>query len=99
MITGAILIGVALALALWKQMRLAAANPTSRLPLHKWPPNAPPGARTLPAMAAGVGVIGVGQLTSVSGNLWLWGLSVFLLLEGVTSVPTIIHNRRVARTE
>ena len=99
MITGAILIGVALALAVWTQMRFAAANPTSRLSLMYWPPNVPRGARTLGATITGVLLAGVFQLTSVSGNLWLWGLSAVLLYSGVISVPTIIHNRRVARTK
>ena len=75
MVTAAILIGVALALAVWKQMRFAAANPTSRLPLHAWPPHVPSGARSLQATIAGVLLAGVFQLTSVSGHLWLWTLS------------------------
>jgi hypothetical protein len=98
MITAAILIGVALALAVWKQMRFAAANPTSRLPMHRWPPNVPTGARTLGAVSIGVLVYGALQLTSVIGHYWLGVLSVGLLYEGVISVPMIVHNRRVART-
>src|ERR1019366_4327019 len=96
MITAAILIGVAAALAVWKQMRFAAANPTSRLPLHAWPPHVPSGARTLHVTSWTVLLVGVFQLTSVSGHLWLWALSACLLYDGVISVPTIIHNRRVA---
>ena len=99
MITAAILIGVAAALAVWKQMRFAAANPTSRLPLHAWPPHVPPGARTLNATSWTVLLAGAFQLTNVSGHLWLWILSGPLLYDGVISVPTIIHNRRVARTK
>ena len=98
MITGAILIGVALALALWKQLRFAAANPTSRLRLHAWPPNVPSGARTLHFTSWTVLLYAAFQLESVSGPYWLWMLSCPLLYDGVISVPTVIHNRRVART-
>src|SRR5450631_1723843 len=99
MVTAAILIGVALALAVWKQMRFAAANPTSRFPLNKWPTNVPPGARTLHVTSWTVLLAAAFQLTNVSGHYWLWVLSGPLLYYGVISAPTIIHNRRVARTE
>jgi hypothetical protein len=62
MITGAILIGVALALAVWKQMWFAAANPTSRLSLMYWPPNVPFGARTLQATSWTVLLVAAFQL-------------------------------------
>jgi len=44
MVIGLLLIAVAAAMGAWGAMRLAAANPTSRLPFWGWPPNRPFGA-------------------------------------------------------
>jgi fatty acid desaturase len=103
MITGILLSGVAAALAAWKQMRLNAANPTTRLSIWNAPPphpiRQPSGSRLLSGAIAAFMVAGVSQFQAANGHGWLWLLLSCLLVTGAMSVTTVIHNRRVASTK
>lgn len=96
MVVGLLLIGVADILMAWSVMRLAAANPTARLPLVGWPPHKPSGwwlfyFATLLSM-----LFGLTLLFGSGGHLSkLWEIPVFITLFAAGLVPGVIHNRRV----
>ena len=99
MIIGLLLIGVAAGLGLWGAMRLAAANPVTRLPFWGWPPNRPFGARSLNVLMMMVAIFGTTRLLKDGSHpSELWELPGFLLVLVAVLVPGIIHNRKVART-
>lgn len=99
MIIGLALIGVGAALAVWGEMRIGAANPTSRLsPWGGPPPHSPSGSRFLYLAVTGFWVFGVTAPMDDSGLRWLWALAL-LLIYGAMSVNRVMHNRKVARTE
>ena len=96
MVVGLLLIGVADILMAWSVMRLAAANPTARLPLVGWPPHKPSGwwlfyFATLLSMLFGLTLL----FGSGSHLSQLWEIPVFITLLAAGLVPRVIHNRRV----
>jgi hypothetical protein len=103
MIIGFLLIGVAMGFAVWKQMRLAAANPTTRLSGWDAPPPhpivQPSGERLLNGAVVGFMLAADFRLQDANGHGWLWLLLICLVVAGAGFVPQVVHNRRVARTE
>ena len=103
MVIGLLLIGVAAALAVWKQIRLAAANPTTRLSGWDAPPphpiRQPSGSWFLNGAIVAFMIAGESQLQDANGHWWQWSLFTCLLVAGAVFVPRAIHNRRVARTD
>jgi hypothetical protein len=99
MIVGLVLIGVACALSVWGTMRLAAANPTARLPFLAYPPHMPSGTRFLNLVMISSLIFGV-MLIFGGGNdpSQLWEIPVFLTLLAAGLVPSVIHNRGVGRS-
>lgn len=102
MVLGLLLIGVAVALGVWQQMRLVAANPRTRLSIWDAPPphpiRQPSGARLLNGAVVGLMIAANFQLQDANGHGWLWLLFICLVVAGAGFVPQAIHNRRVART-
>ena len=99
MIIGLLLIAVAAALGAWGATRLAAANPTTRVPFWGWPPNRPFGAWSLNLVMLTMIFLGTTRLLKDGSHpSGLWQCSGFLLVRVAVSVPVIIHNRKVART-
>jgi hypothetical protein len=99
MIIGVLLIAVATVLGAWGAMRLAAANPTTRLPNWGWPTNRPFGARSLNFVLMMMIFIGTTLIMKDGSHpSELWELPGFLLFLVAVSVPGIIHNRKVARS-
>jgi len=97
-LVGLLLIGVAGGLGAWGTMRLAAANPTTRLRFWGYPPHTPSGTRFLNLVMISSLVFGV-LLLFDHGNhpSQLREIPVLLPLLAATVVPAVIHNRRVGR--
>jgi hypothetical protein len=80
MIIGFLLIGVAMGFAVWKQMRLAAANPTTRLSGWDAPPPhpivQPSGTRLLNGAVVGFMLAANFRLQDANGHGWLWLLLI-----------------------
>jgi len=99
MIVGLLLIGVADVLSAWGTARLAAANPTARLPFLGWPPHKPSGTWLLNLVMIASLIFGVMQLFEKGNHpSQLWEIPVFLTFLAAGLVPSVIHNRRVGRS-
>ena len=99
MIVGLLFIGVADVLSAWAAMRLAAANPTARLPLVGWPPHKPPGWWLLYFATILSLFWGIALLFEEGNHLSrLWEIPVLLTVLAAGLVPSLIHNRRVGRS-
>jgi hypothetical protein len=82
--------------------RLAAANPSTRLPLFGQPPNKPRGLTLLQFFANGSAAAGTylfvdGFLRRGDRHLYdaLWGVPIVVIVILVALVPYVRHNRRV----
>jgi hypothetical protein len=95
MLVGLLLIGVSDVLVAWATMRLAAANPTARLPFVGWPPHRPAGASLLSFASFMSIFVGTMLLFREDQPSYLWSIPVFLTVLAAALVPTAIHNRRV----
>ncbi|MGI5236695.1 hypothetical protein [Dactylosporangium sp. CA-139066] len=96
----------AISTVLWLRagVRLAAANPSARLPYFGRPPNQPGGNEWLQVLALGLLAGGVqfvaqGFWRSGYGNVYnvLWGLPFAGVVIVVGLVPYVRHNRRRRR--
>jgi hypothetical protein len=103
MVMGLLLIGVAAALGVWKEVRFDAANPTTRLSGWDAPVpddvRRPSGSNFLNGAIVAFMIAGESRLQDANGHWWQWSLFTCLLVAGAVFVPRAIHNRRVARTE
>ena len=80
-------------------MRLAAANPTARLPLVGRPPHTPPGWWLLYFATIWSLYFAIRALFENGYHLsQLWLIPVFLTVPAAGLVPSVIHNRRVGRS-
>lgn len=99
MIVSLLLIGVACALSAWGTIRLAAANPTTRLPFLGYPPHRPSGARFLNFVMISALIFGFMQIFGVGNQTsQLWQIPVFLIFLAAGQVPSVIHNRKIGRS-
>ena len=89
------MIGLATALGIWGILRLAAANPTSRLVLWTRPPNAPSGLEFALMASGGLMYYGWRDVGRSIGR----SLLLALLLNVYQVAICVTHNRRVARTD
>ena len=99
MIVGLLLIGVAGVLGAWGSVRLAAANPTARLPFWGHPPHTPYGTRFLNLVMISLLMFGAMRLFDDGNHVpQLWEIPVLLIFSVASLVPSVIHNRRVGRS-
>lgn len=94
MIPGLAVIGLATALGIWGVMRMAAANPMSRLVWWTYPPNSPSGIRFM-FMGMAVLMYFGWKVLEDNHSTGVWAVLAVLLGVGAQFAVGAIHNRRV----